>query len=67
MLGLRKFDGIDLEEFRDKFGVSLEDIYNIDSLIKEGYLVKEGNYIKINKRYMYISNEIIVRILLNIS
>ncbi len=63
MLGLRKFDGIDLEGFRDKFGVSLEDIYNIDSLIKEGYLVKEGNYIKINKRYMYISNEIIVRIL----
>lgn len=63
MLGLRKFDGIDLDRFKDKFNVSLEDIYNIDNLISEGYLVKEDNYIKINKKYMYISNEIIVRIL----
>lgn len=63
MLGLRKFDGIDLDRFKEKFNVSLEDIYNIDNLISEGYLVKEDNYIKINKKYMYISNEIIVRIL----
>ena len=62
MLGLRKLDGIDLDRFKDKFNVSLEDIYNIDNLISEGYLVKEDNYIKINKKYMYISNEIIVRI-----
>lgn len=63
MLGLRKLDGIDLDRFKDKFNVSLEDIYNIDNLISEGYLVKKDNYIKINKKYMYISNEIIVRIL----
>ena len=63
MLGLRKLDGIDLDRFKDKFNVSLEDIYNIDNLISDGYLVKEDNYIKINKKYMYISNEIIVRIL----
>lgn len=63
MLGLRKLEGIDLDRFKDKFNVSLEDIYNIDNLISDGYLVKEDNYIKINKKYMYISNEIIVRIL----
>ena len=63
MLGLRKLDGIDLDRFKEKFNVSLEDIYNIDNLISEGYLVKEDNYIKINKKYMYISNEINVRIL----
>lgn len=63
MLGLRKLDGIDLDRFKEKFNVSLEDIYNIDNLISEGYLVKEDNYIKINKKYIYISNEIIVRIL----
>jgi len=63
MLGLRKLDGIDLDRFKEKFNVSLEDIYNIDNLISEGYLVKEDNYIKIDKKYMYISNEIIVRIL----
>ena len=63
MLGLRKLDGIDLDRFKDKFNVSLEDIYNIDNLISDGYLVKEDNYIKINKKYMNISNEIIDRIL----
>ena len=52
MLGLRKLDGIDLDRFKDKFNVSLEDIYNIDNLISEGYLVKEDNYIKINKKYI---------------
>lgn len=63
MLGLRKFDGIDLDKFKDKFDMSLEDKYNIDNLISDGYLIRENNHIKINKKYMYISNEIIVRIL----
>ena len=63
MLGLRKFDGIDLDRFKEKFNVSLEDIYNIDNLVRNGYLIRDNNCIKIDKKYMYISNEIIVRIL----
>ena len=63
MLGLRKLDGIDLDRFKDKFNVSLEDIYNIDNLVRNGYLIRDNNCIKIDKKYMYISNEIIVRIL----
>lgn len=63
MLGLRKLNGIDLDIFKNKFGIPFEDIYNIDNLIKDKYLIKENNHLKINKKYMYISNEIIVRIL----
>ena len=63
MLGLRKLDGIDLDRFKEKFNVSLEDIYNIDNLVRNGYLIRDNNCIKIDKKYMYISNEIIVRIL----
>ena len=63
MLGLRKLDGINLDRFKDKFNVSLEDIYNIDNLVRNGYLIRDNNCIKIDKKYMYISNEIIVRIL----
>ena len=63
MLGFRKLDGIDLEVFKNKFNVSLEDIYNVNDLINAGYLVKENNHIRIKKEYMYISNEIIVRVL----
>ena len=36
---------------------------HINNLINDGYLIRENNHIKINKKYMYISNEIIVRIL----
>lgn len=61
MLGLRKLDGIDLDRFKEKFNVSLEDIYNIDNLVRNGYLIRDNNCIKIDKKYMYISNEIIVR------
>ena len=61
MLGLRKFDGINLDEFKEKFNVLLEDVYDIDDLVRAGYLIKENNYLKINKKYMYISNEVIVR------
>ncbi len=63
MLGLRKLDGIDLDRFKEKFNVSLEDIYNIDNLVRNGYLIRDNNCIKIDKKYMYISNEIIVKIL----
>ena len=63
MLGFRKLDGIDLEVFKNKFNVSLEDIYNVKDLIDDGYLVKENNHIRIKKENMYISNEIIVRVL----
>lgn len=63
MLGFRKLDGIDLEVFKNKFNVSLEDIYNVKDLIDDGYLVEENNHIRIKKENMYISNEIIVRVL----
>lgn len=61
MLGLRKLSGINIDYFKNKYGVSIFDVFNIDNLINEGYLILEDNYIRINKKYMYISNEILVR------
>ncbi len=61
MLGLRKFDGINLNSFKNKYGVSIDSVFNIYDLINDGYLVLEDDYLKIDKKYMYISNEIIVR------
>lgn len=62
MLGLRKIDGIDLNDFKKKYNKVLEDVYDISSLLEEGYLVKEGNKLRIKKEYIYISNEILIKI-----
>lgn len=63
MLGLRKLQGINLDTFEEKYNISLEDKYNIEELLQEKYLIKENNYLKINKEYIYISNEILLKIL----
>jgi len=60
MLGLRKIEGINLDMFKNKYNKNLEDIYDIDNLIKDNYLVKENDYLKINKEYIYLSNSILV-------
>jgi len=61
MLGLRKFNGINLNSFKNKYGVFIDEVFNIYDLINDGYLVLKDDYLKIDKKYMYISNEIIVR------
>ena len=62
MLGLRKLDGINLDKFKSRYGKDIEDVFDIDELVKDNYLIKDNNYLRINKEYMYISNEIISRI-----
>jgi len=63
MLGLRKLEGINLDTFKEKYNIDLEEKYNIEKLLQEKYLIKENNHIKINKEYIYISNEILLKIL----
>ena len=63
MLGLRKLEGINLIKFKKKYNIDLEELYNINNLLEEKYLIKEDNNLKINKKYIYISNEILLRIL----
>lgn len=62
MLGLRKIDGLNLDTFKRKYHIELEEAYDISSLLEDGYLIKENNNLKINKEYIYISNEILLKI-----
>lgn len=62
MLGFRKLEGINLTSFKEKYNIALEDLYNITDLLKNNYLVKESDYLKINKDYIYISDEILLEI-----
>ena len=62
MLGLRKIKGINLANFKNKYNKDLEVIYDIDNLLKDKYLIIKDNHLKINKKYIYLSNEILLKI-----
>ena len=63
ILNLRIKDGIDLDEFYNKYNIKLEDIYNYFDLVKEGLLELNNNHLYINEDKWYISNSIIVKLL----
>ena len=63
MLNLRKIEGVDLILFNKIYSVNFENKYYIKELLKNNYLIKENNYIKINPKYLYISNTIISQII----
>ena len=63
MLGLRKVSGLNLDTFKEKYNKELEELYDISTLLKDKFLIKEDNTLKINKEYIYISNEILLKIL----
>lgn len=63
MLNLRKSDGIDLVNFKNKFHKELSDVYNYNDLINMGLLVLDNNHLYIPEDKWYISNSIIVDVL----
>lgn len=60
ILGLRKLKGVNLKEFKEKFNIDIKEKFNIDKLIKEEKLIIKDNYIFINPRYIYLSNDILI-------
>lgn len=63
ILGLRLIDGIDILEFEKKYNKKIKDIFNINSYLENGMLNILDNKLKINKNYIYLSNEILTNIL----
>lgn len=62
ILGFRKTDGIKLEDFYNKYKVNMQDVFPIKPLIKNGDLICENGYIKINPKKLYIMNEILLKL-----
>ena len=60
ILSLRTLKGLNLIEFKNKFNKDLQDIYDIDTLLKEKKLIIKDNYLSISKEYIYLSNEILL-------
>ena len=62
ILGFRKTEGINLQEFYNKYRVNMQDVFPIKPLLKSGELIYENGYIKINPKKLYIMNEILVKL-----
>lgn len=62
ILGMRKLSGINLKDFYTKYGVNMQDVYPIKPLIKNGDLVYQEGYVKINPKKIYIMNEILLKL-----
>lgn len=60
ILGLRKLEGVNISNFKKRYNKEIKEVFKIDKLIEEGKLLIENDYIKINPKYLYVSNEILI-------
>lgn len=58
ILGLRKISGIDKVQFKNRFGIEIEELYKdiINKHIKNGLILNEDNCIQLTKRGLDLSN-----------
>lgn len=60
ILGLRKIKGVKKKDFFNKFNCQIEDIFDIDKLIKNKLLIDNGQYLYIPKDKLYVQNQILI-------
>ena len=61
MLGFRKIQGINIEEFNEKYNSNILSL--LDKLIKEGKIDNKEGYVFINEEWVYKMNEILMEII----
>jgi oxygen-independent coproporphyrinogen-3 oxidase len=60
ILGFRKLDGINKEDFYNKYNINLIDLFNIKELIRSKKLIETDTNIYISDKWIYKSNEILM-------
>ena len=63
ILGFRKMDGISLEKFYNKFNVNIQDVFDFKEVLKDDEIIYEDGYLYINPNFIYVMNEILVKVL----
>lgn len=63
MLGLRMRRGVSRRKFRERYDRDIDEVYDIEGLVSLGVLADNGEYVSINGDYVYVSNEVIVRVI----
>lgn len=60
ILGLRKIEGVSCEKFYQKYDKKIEEVFDIETLIKKGLLEVHENYLRIIEDKIYLSNEVLM-------
>lgn len=60
ILGLRKIEGININDFKNRYHQDIINQYNIKLLIEEKKLILKDDQLFINPEYYYLSNEILL-------
>lgn len=63
MLGFRKIEGINIKKINKKYSINFLDDFKLYDSIEKGYLEINGTNVRIVDRYLYLSNEILLKIL----
>lgn len=63
MLGLRKLKGINIKDFHDKYNENIQNVFDLNDLMKNKDLILKDNYLFINPKKIYLMNEILLKIL----
>lgn len=63
ILGLRKIKGINKNKFKQKYNFNIKEINQVTELLKRKYLKEDKKNIYINPKYLYYSNEILIKFL----
>ena len=63
MLGFRTSMGIDKIEFKDKYNVSIDRVFNYKSLVEEKVLEEDLKYLRVREEYFYVLDEVTLRFL----
>ena len=63
MLNLRKANGINKKEFKNKYKKEFKELFDIGSLIKNKFLIEDENNVFISESMFFVSNEIIIKTL----
>ena len=63
ILGLRLEKGISKERFINRYNTTIDKVYNYKDLLDSNILIENDKYLYVNKKYRYVLNEILERIL----
>lgn len=63
MLGFRKMEGINLKEFFKKYEINMQEAFDLREVLNDNELIVEGEYIFVNPQYIYVMNEILIKLL----